>query len=64
MDQQTSLLAHRPVLDDPLQSVIYDILCMDSMGIDGLSQKLDHDTMAIVNALALMEIEGIVESSG
>jgi predicted Rossmann fold nucleotide-binding protein DprA/Smf involved in DNA uptake len=64
VDKQMSLLATRPVFDDPLQAALYEILCMDSLGIDTLSDRLQNDTMTIINALATMEIEGIVSSSG
>lgn len=64
VDRQTSLLAHRPTLEDPIQAALYELLCMDSMGIDSLSEKLQHDTSSIVHALAMLEIEGHVKSSG
>ncbi len=52
-----SLLAVRPVFDDPLQTALYETLCMDALGIDALSERLQHDTAVIINALAMMEIE-------
>ncbi len=59
-----SLLSARPLLSDPIQSALYEILCMDNMGIDGLAEKLQFDTLPLINALAMMEIEGLVTSSG
>lgn len=62
-DKQISLLDNRPIFTDSLQNAIYDVLCMDSMGIDNLSEKLEQDMTLILNALAMMEIEGHVTSS-
>jgi DNA processing protein len=64
VDKQMSLLSTRPAFDDALHSSIYEVLCMDSLGIDALSDRLQEDTAMIVNALALMEIEGYITSSG
>lgn len=64
VDKQMSMLSTRPDFDDPVCAELYDILCMDSLGIDTLTDKLGRDTTTIVNALALMEIEGHVTSSG
>jgi len=59
-----SLLSSKPLFTDPLQTALYELLCMDSLGIDTLSEKLQNETTLIINALAMMEIEGIVASSG
>jgi predicted Rossmann fold nucleotide-binding protein DprA/Smf involved in DNA uptake len=64
VDKQMSLLSTRPEFSDPLHASIYEVLCMDSIGIDTLSDRLQEDTAIIVNALALMEIEGYITSSG
>lgn len=64
VDRQISLLDNRPVFEDALQNSLYEILCMDSMGIDALSEQLEQDMMTILNALSMMEIEGHVTSSG
>jgi predicted Rossmann fold nucleotide-binding protein DprA/Smf involved in DNA uptake len=59
-----SLLSGRPDFSDPIQADIYELLCMDSLGIDSLSEKLELEATIIINALALMEIEGHVTASG
>jgi len=64
VDKQMSLLSTRPAFDDPIHASLYEILCMDSLGIDALSEKLQEDMSIVVNALALMEIEGYITSSG
>jgi len=64
VDRQMSLLSTRPEFSDSLHASIYEVLCMDSLGIDTLSDRLQEDTAQVVNALALMEIEGYITSSG
>ncbi len=64
VDKQLSLLAHKPTFSDPVQEALYELLCLDSLGIDTLSERLQVDTLSIMNALSLMEIEGIVASQG
>jgi DNA processing protein len=64
VDKQMSLLSTRPAFDDPIHASLYEMLCMDSLGIDALSEKLQEDMSIVVNALALMEIEGYITSSG
>ena len=64
VDRQTSLLLDRPTFSDALQESIYECLCRDSLAIDIIAQKLDTDTSSIMNALAIMEIEGFLTSSG
>lgn len=64
VDKQLSLLANRPVFEDPLHTSLYDILCTDSLSVDIIADKLQTDTTTIMTALALMEIDGIVTSSG
>lgn len=64
VDHQTSLLANRPAFTDPLQASLYDLLCMDSLGIDALTEKLQIDTTTLMNTLSMLEIEGHVSSSG
>ncbi|MBP7773988.1 DNA-processing protein DprA, partial [Candidatus Gracilibacteria bacterium] len=64
VDRQMSLLSTRPSFDDPVHAALYEILCMDSLGIDSLTEKLQQNTSTIINALAMMEIEGYITSSG
>jgi hypothetical protein len=51
VDRQMSLLSTRPSFDDPVHAALYEILCMDSLGIDSLTEKLQQDTSTIINAL-------------
>lgn len=64
VDKQMSLLSQKPDFSDPLQEILYEMLCMDSLSIDVLSERLQHDTTTIVHALAMMEIDGFITSSG
>jgi DNA processing protein len=65
VDRQLSLLSTmRPDFTDQIQESLYEILCRDSVDIDTLSQILQLDSQAIMTALAMMEIEGIVTSTG
>lgn len=59
-DQQLSLLASKPEFDDPLQATLYDILCRDTQSVDALVEIINQEAPTIINALAMMEIEGIV----
>jgi DNA processing protein len=65
VDRQLSLLSTlKPDFTDPLHESLYEALCMDALGIDDLSEKLGIDTLSLMNALSIMEIEGHVTSSG
>lgn len=64
IDKQMSLLTSKPLFSDPFQSALYEVLCMDSQGIDSLTDKLQSDPTTIINALAMMEIEGHVTAQG
>lgn len=65
VDRQTSLLSTmRPDFADPVQESLYEILCRDSVDIDTLAQSLQLDSQTIMMSLAMMEIDGIVTSSG
>ena len=65
VDRQLSLLSTmRPDFADGTQESLYEILCRDSVDIDTLAQSLELDSQAIMTALAMMEIEGIVTSTG
>jgi predicted Rossmann fold nucleotide-binding protein DprA/Smf involved in DNA uptake len=59
-----SLLSQAPVFDDPLHARLYEILCMDSLWIDMLVERSGSDSVAVMNALAVMEIDGIVTTRG
>lgn len=65
VDRQTSLLSTmRPDFADPIHESLYEILCRDSVDIDTLSTTLQLDSQTIMMSLAMMEIDGIVTSSG
>ncbi len=65
VDRQLSLLSTmRPDFADPVQESLYEILCRDSVDIDTLAGTLQFDSQTIMTALAMMEIEGIVTSTG
>jgi len=64
VDKQMSMLSTKPLFSDPLQDSLYELLCLDSMGIDGLTDRLQQDTTTIIKALALMEIEWHITSNG
>lgn len=62
VDKQLSLLTQKPIFSNALQESLYELLCMDALGIDSLSERLQVDTLSIMNALSLMEIDGIIGS--
>lgn len=62
VDKQLSLLSHKPSFSDPIQEALYELLCRDALGIDTLAEKLQIETLVIMNALSLMEIDGIIAS--
>jgi DNA processing protein len=65
VDRQLSLLSTmRPEFADPIHESLYEILCRDSVDIDTLAQTLQLDSQTVMMSLAMMEIEGIVTSSG
>lgn len=64
VDKQLSLLSARPDFADPIHESVYEILCRDCVGIDTIADRLQSSTSVIMTALAMMEIDGIVESSG
>lgn len=60
VDKQLSMLSEMPDFDDPIHTSIYDILCRDAQDIDALVDKLQLDTMTLLNALSMLEIEGVI----
>jgi len=54
----------RPDFADPIHESLYEILCRDSVDIDTLAQSLQLDSQTVMMSLAMMEIDGIVTSSG
>ena len=65
VDKQLSMLSTlKPDFADPIHESIYDLLCRDTLGIDSLVDRLQIDAQTLVNALSMLEIEGIVTSRG
>jgi predicted Rossmann fold nucleotide-binding protein DprA/Smf involved in DNA uptake len=54
----------KPIFAHPIEESIYDMLCLDSLGIDALSEKLNLDTQVLMIYLSSLEIEGIITSRG
>lgn len=54
----------RPDFADEIQEKLYEILCRDSCTMETLVEITGHNISLVMNALALMEIEGIIENSG
>ncbi len=65
VDKQLSLLTTmKPDFTDEIQENLYEILCRDSCNMESLVEVTGYDISLVMNALALMEIEGILQSSG
>ncbi len=65
VDKQLSMMTTmRPTFAHPIEESIYDILCLDSLGIDILAEKLNLDTQVLMTYLSSLEIEGIISNRG
>lgn len=65
VDKQLSMLTTmKPAFAHPIEESIYDMLCLDSLGIDTLAEKLDLDTQTLMIYISSLEIEGIIRCRG
>ena len=65
VDKQLSMMTTmKPTFAHPIEESIYDILCMDALGIDMLAEKLSLDTSSLMIHLSSLEIEGIITNRG
>jgi DNA processing protein len=65
VDKQLSMMTTlKPTFAHPIEESIYDILCLDSLWIDSLTQRLNLDTQTLMIHVSSLEIEGIITSSG
>ena len=65
VDKQLSMMTTmKPTFAHPIEESIYDMLCLDSLGIDMLAEKLNLDMPALMLHLSSLEIDGIIASRG
>lgn len=61
VDKQLSLLSTlKPDFTDEIEEKLYDLLCLDSCTVDKLCDLTGYEISLIMNALGILEIEGIV----